>query len=161
MVAAIAAGGTVAVLVVVIICMIALVIGSGFGIFFAAESAGDGMSLPTLSPGSTGNTKTAGGNRGRSPTRPPRDHLQRRSYAIAWQDVLAVFAARTSGAEDGAPVAYLDEANLERLRQIMWDMNEVTWEVETQTHEVGITPATDTTADATAATTEGESGTLR
>ena len=45
MVAAIAAGGTVAVLVVVIICMIALVIGSGFGIFFAAESAGDGMSL--------------------------------------------------------------------------------------------------------------------
>ena len=49
------------------------------------------------------------------------------SYAIAWQDVLAVFAARTSGAEDGAPVAYLDEENLERLRQIMWDMNEITW----------------------------------
>src|SRR5699024_1868845 len=41
----VAAGGTVAVLVVVIVCMIALVIGSGFGIFFAAESTGDGMSL--------------------------------------------------------------------------------------------------------------------
>ena len=39
------------------------------------------------------------------------------SYAIAWQDVLAVFAARTSGAEDGAPVAYLDEENLERPAQ--------------------------------------------
>ena len=82
------------------------------------------------------------------------------SYAIAWQDVLAVFAARTSGAEDGAPVAYLDEANLERLRQIMWDMNEVTWEVETQTHEVETTPPTDTTADATAATTGEASGPL-
>lgn len=41
----VAAGGTLAVMVVVIVCMIALVIGSGFGIFFAAESAGDGMSL--------------------------------------------------------------------------------------------------------------------
>ena len=151
---------TVAVLVVVIICMIALVIGSGFGIFFAAESAGDGMSLADAI------TRLNGEYQDRLEeieADHPHDRLEITSndgsYAIAWQDVLAVFAARTSGAEDGAPVAYLDEANLERLRQIMWDMNEVTWEVETQTHEVGITPATDTTADATAATTEGESGT--
>lgn len=160
MVAAIAAGGTVAVLVVVIICMIALVIGSGFGIFFAAESAGDGMSLADAI------TRLNGEYQDRLEeieADHPHDRLEITSndgsYAIAWQDVLAVFAARTSGAEDGAPVAYLDEANLERLRQIMWDMNEITWEVETQTHEVGTTPATDTTADATAATTEGESGT--
>ena len=160
MVAAIAAGGTVAVLVVVIICMIALVIGSGFGIFFAAESAGDGMSLADAI------TRLNGEYQDRLEeieADHPHDRLEITSndgsYAIAWQDVLAVFAAHTSGAEDGAPVAYLDEANLERLRQIMWDMNEITWEVETQTHEVGTTPATDTTADATAATTEGESGT--
>ena len=87
------------------------------------------------------------------------------SYAIAWQDVLAVFAARTSGAEEGAPVAYLDEANLERLRQIMWDMNEVTWEVVTQTHEIETAPATDTTADAATDTitadSNGENSALR
>ena len=160
MVAAIAAGGTVAVLVVVIICMIALVIGSGFGIFFAAESAGDGMSLADAI------TQLNGEYQDRL-EEIENDHPHDRlaitsndgSYAIAWQDVLAVFAARTSGAEDGAPVAYLDEANLERLRQIMWDMNEITWEVETQTHEVETTPATDTTADATAATTGEDFGT--
>ena len=160
MVAAIAAGGTVAVLVVVIVCMIALVIGSGFGIFFAAESAGDGMSLADAITQLNGEYQD---RLEKIEADHPHDRLEITSndgsYAIAWQDVLAVFAARTSGAEDGAPVAYLDEANLERLRQIMWDMNEITWEVETQTHEVGTTPATDTTADATAATTEGESGT--
>ena len=160
MVAAIAAGGTVAVLVVVIICMIALVIGSGFGIFFAAESAGDGMSLADAI------TRLNGEYQDRLEeieADHPHDRLEITSndgsYAIAWQDVLAVFAARTSGAEDGAPVAYLDEANLERLRQIMWDMNEVTWEVETQTHEVETDPATETAADATAVTTEEDSGT--
>lgn len=156
----VAAGGTVAVLVVVIVCMIALVIGSGFGIFFASESAGNGMSLADTI------TRLNGEYQDRLEeieADHPHDRLEITSndgsYAIAWQDVLAVFAARTSGAEDGAPVAYLDEANLERLRQIMWDMNEVTWEVETQTHEVGTTPATDTTADATAATTGEDFGT--
>ncbi len=156
----VAAGGTVAVLVVVIVCMIALVIGSGFGIFFAAEPAGDGMSLADAI------TQLNGEYQDRL-EEIENDHPHDRlaitsndgSYAIAWQDVLAVFAARTSGAENGAPVAYLDEANLERLRQIMWDMNEITWEVETQTHEVETTPATDTTADATAATTGEDFGT--
>lgn len=158
MVAAIAAGGTVAVLVVVIICMVALVIGSGFGIFFAAESAGDGINLADAI--SQLNSEYQDRLEGFEADH-PHDRLaitsNDGSYAIAWQDVLAVFAARTSGAEDGAPVAYLDEANLERLRQIMWDMNEVTWAVETQTHEVETTPATDTTVDATAATTGDDS----
>lgn len=159
-VAAIAAGGTVAVLVVVIICMIALMIGSGFGIFFAAESAGDGMSLADAITQLNDEYKD---RLEEIEADHPHDRLEITSndgsYAIAWQDVLAVFAARTSGAEDGAPVAYLDEANLERLRQIMWDMNEITWEVETQTHEVETTPATDTTTDATAATTGDDSAT--
>ena len=144
----VAAGGTVAVLVVVIVCMIALVIGSGFGIFFAAESVGDGMSLADAI------TRLNGEYQDRLEeieADHPHDRLEITSndgsYAIAWQDVLAVFAARTSGAEDGAPVAYLDEANLERMRQIMWDMNEVTWEVETQTHEVEAAIAADAAAE--------------
>ena len=160
LVLAIAAGGACAVLVVVIVCMIALVIGSGFGIFFAAEPAGDGMSLADAITQLNGEYQD---QLEEIENDHPHDRLaitsNDGSYAIAWQDVLAVFAARTSGAENGAPVAYLDGANLEWLRQIMWDMNEITWEVETQTHEVGTTPATDTTADATAATTEEDSDT--
>lgn len=160
LVLAIAAGGACAVLVVVIVCMIALVIGSGFGIFFAAEPAGDGMSLADAITQLNGEYQD---QLEEIENDHPHDRLaitsNDGSYAIAWQDVLAVFAARTSGAENGAPVAYLDEANLERLRQIMWDMNEVTWEVETQTHEVETDPATETAADATAVTTEEDSGT--
>ena len=160
LVLAIAAGGACAVLVVVIVCMIALVIGSGFGIFFAAESTGDGMSLADAITQLNGEYQD---QLEEIENEHPHDRLaitsNDSSYAIAWQDVLAVFAARTSGAENGASVAYLDEANLERLRQIMWDMNEITWEVETQTHEVETTPPTDTTADTAAATTEEDSDT--
>lgn len=147
LVLAIATGGACAVLVVVIVCMIALVIGSGFGIFFAAESAGNGMSLADAITQLNGEYQD---RQEEIEADHPHDRLEITSndgsYAIAWQDVLAVFAARTSGAEDGAPVAYLDEANLERLRQIMWDMNEVTWEVKTQTHEVEAAIAADAAA---------------
>ena len=139
--AAIAAGGTTALLVIVVLCMVAMVAGSAFGIFFAAEPTGDGISVAQAI------TELNEEYQERLQEIESEEEYDRQeiesndgSYAIAWQDVLAVFAARTSGAEDGAPVAYLDEENLERLRQIMWDMNEITWEVETQT-EVETTPA--------------------
>lgn len=146
--AAIAAGGTTALLAIVVFCMVAMVAGSAFGIFFAAEPTGDGVSVAQAI------TELNEEYQERLQEIESEEEYDRQeiesndgSYAIAWQDVLAVFAARTSGAEDGAPVAYLDEENLERLWQIMWDMNEITWEVETQTHEVETTPATDTTDD--------------
>ena len=123
--AAIAAGGTTALLVIVVLCMVAMVAGSAFGIFFAAEPTGDGISVAQAI------TELNEEYQERLQEIESEEEYDRQeiesndgSYAIAWQDVLAVFAARTSGAEDGASVAYLDEENLERLRQIMWDMNE-------------------------------------
>lgn len=43
------------------------------------------------------------------------------SYAIAWQDVLAVFASQTAGDANGAAVAYLDADNVDRLRAVGYE----------------------------------------
>ena len=48
LVAAIAAGGWVAVVVIIVICLIALLLGSVFGIFFSGEDSGTGMSMQTV-----------------------------------------------------------------------------------------------------------------
>lgn len=137
--AAIAAGGTTALLVIVVLCMVAMVAGSAFGIFFAAEPTGDGVSVAQAI------TELNEEYQERLQEIESEEEYDRQeiesndgSYAIAWQDVLAVFAARTSGAEDGAPVAYLDEENLERLRATLWDMNEADYRTETQRHEVDV-----------------------
>ena len=137
--AAIAAGGTTALLVIVVLCMVAMVAGSAFGIFFAAEPTGDGISVAQAI------TELNEEYQERLQEIESEEEYDRQeiesndgSYAIAWQDALAVFAARTSGAEDGAPVAYLDEENLERLRSTLWDMNEVDYRTETQRHEVDV-----------------------
>ena len=136
--AALIAGGWVTVFVILLICLIALVVGSGYGSFFAAESPDENAisvqdAVEQL-------------------TEEYRDRLEEiensvdydrqeiesndGSYAIAWQDVLAVFASQTAGDTNGAAVAYLDADNVERLRTVLWDMNELDWRTETQTREI-------------------------
>ena len=48
LIAAIAAGGWIAVLVVIVICLIGMIIGSCFGIFFSGEDSGNGMTMQTV-----------------------------------------------------------------------------------------------------------------
>ena len=139
LVAAITAGGTAAVFVVIIICMIALLLDSAFGIFFAGESTGTGITVQEAIIQLNGEYQD---RLEEIENNIPHDRQEivsnDGSYAIAWQDVLAVFASRTSGAEEGAPVAVIDEENLDRLRQILWDMNEVDYRTDTNTSEVEI-----------------------
>ena len=139
LVVAIAAGGSTAVLVIVVICMIALVLASAFGIFFAGESSGSGISIQEAVTQLNGEYQDRLEEIENNVTH-DRQEIESNdgSYAIAWQDVLAVFAARTSGAEDGASGAVIDADNLDRLRDIMWDMNAVDYRTETDTQTVQV-----------------------
>ena len=136
--AALIAGGGATVFVILLICLIALVAGSAYGIFFAAESPDENAICVQDAVEQL--------------TEEYRDRLEEiensvdydrqeiesndGSYAIAWQDVLAVFASQTSGDANGAAVAYLDEDNVDRLRTVLWNMNELDWRTESQTQEV-------------------------
>lgn len=51
-----------------------------------------------------------------------------------WREVVAVFASKTAGAEDGMDVFTLDEERVALLRQVFWDM----CEIETATQMVFI-----------------------
>ena len=47
-----------------------------------------------------------------------------------WREVVAVFASKVAGAEDGMDVFTLDEERVELLRQVFWDMCEITTEMQ-------------------------------
>ena len=47
-----------------------------------------------------------------------------------WRKVVAVFASKVAGAEDGMDVFTLDEERVELLRQVFWDMCEITTETQ-------------------------------
>ena len=48
-----------------------------------------------------------------------------------WREVVAVFASKVAGAEDGIDVFTLDEERVELLRQVFWDMCEITTAMQT------------------------------
>lgn len=133
--AALIAGGWVTVFVILLICLIALVAGSAYGIFFAAEPPDENAvsvqeAVEQLTEEYRDRLEEI-----ESSVEYDRQEIEANdgSYAIAWQDVLAVFASQTAGDATGAAVAYLDEDNVDRLRTVLWDMNELDWRTESQT----------------------------
>ena len=52
-----------------------------------------------------------------------------------WREVIAVFAVRTAGTENGVDVATMDADRVDRLKTVFWDMTEITTEVEEIYHE--------------------------
>lgn len=54
-----------------------------------------------------------------------------------WREVVAVFASKTAGAEDGMDVFTLDEERVALLREVFWDMCQLETQTETVQHEDG------------------------
>ena len=132
--AAIAAGGSTVVAMVLVICLIGLLIVSPFGIFFSGEDSGTGHTMPDAvsmmnSEFSTHIEQIKAEN--------PYDELDMDNAGSAaiisnWRDVLAVYAVRTT-TDNVSPdeVATLTEGKMEILREIFWDMNAISYHLET------------------------------
>ena len=129
LVTAIAAGGWVAMVVIVIICLIGLVAVSAYGIFFTGGDMGDGnpslrevvqeindeynKRIEDIKEASTYDELSIVGSRGN------------------WKEVLAVFAVKTTTDPDKPlDVVTLDEKRQQLLRGIFWDMNTIESRIE-------------------------------
>ena len=132
--AAIAAGGSTVVAMVLVICLIGLLIVSPFGIFFSGEDSGTGYTMPEAV--SVLNSEFAARIE-QIKAENPYDELDMDNAGSAamisnWRDVLAVYAVRTTtDAASPDEVATLTEEKLDILRQIFWDMNEISYWLET------------------------------
>ena len=139
--AVLAAGSGAALGIVIVICLVAFVSGSAYGIFFAA----DAPNTASVTVREAVETLTA----------EYRDRLEEISdtvqhdrqditanddvYYIRWQDVLAVFSSHVAGSEQGSPVAALTEEQVDRLREIMWAMNAVDYSTHPETTTIDTT----------------------
>lgn len=133
LIAAIAAGGWAAVAAVLVLCMVGLLIASPFGLFFAGAE-GTGSGIPQAVAQLNGEF-TARIEQIKEST--PHDVLDLDNDAVAavldnWRNVLAVYAVRASA--DGSSPSGLDgltAENLSLLREVFWDMNQISSFTET------------------------------
>lgn len=131
--AAIAAGGSTAVAMALVICLIGLLIVSPFGIFFSVEDSGTGYTMPEAVSVLNGEFAA---RIEQIKAENPYDELDMDNAGSAamisnWRDVLAVYAVRTT-TDNASPdeVATLTEEKMEILREIFWDMNTITYWTE-------------------------------
>ena len=132
--AAIAAGGSTVVAMVLVICLIGLLIVSPFGIFFSGEESGTGHTMPEAVSVLNGEFAA---RIEQIKAENPHDELDMDNAGSAamisnWRDVLAIYAVRTT-TNDTSPdeVATLTEEKMDILRKIFWDMNAISYHLET------------------------------
>lgn len=136
LVAAIAAGGWVAVVVIIVICLIALIVGSCFGIFFSSEDTGSGMTMQQvvrdINEDYQNRIETIKANN-------PYDDLEMSGSSAVWPQVLSIYAVKTTTDPDNAmEVATMTEEKKQLLTDIFWAMNSISYrtEIETETQIV-------------------------
>ena len=134
LVAAIAAGGWVAVLVIVVICLIGMILGSCFGIFFSGEDSGTGQTIRTA----VQEVNTEYEERlEETKTSHTHDVLEMSGSRAVWKEVLAVYAVKTTTDPNNAQeVATMDDSKKQLLKDIFWEMNEISFRTESKTETV-------------------------
>lgn len=134
LIAAIAAGGWVAVVVILVICLIGLLVSSVFGIFFSGEDSGNGMTMQTVVREINTEYDTRL-DEIKSDT--AYDVLEMSGSRAVWKEVLAVYSVKTTTDPDNPQeVATMDDNKKQLLTDIFWEMNEISSRTESKTETV-------------------------
>ncbi|MDD4474955.1 MAG: hypothetical protein PHV95_04065 [Eubacteriales bacterium] len=127
----IAAGGWVAIVVILVICMVGLLISSPFGIFFSSEKTNNPNDMTITSAIEQINNDFAAEIE-RIKSENPHDEVNEITTPQNWKDVIAIYAVKYS-ADPNNPneVVTINNAKLEAVKSIFWDMNDISFILET------------------------------
>ncbi|XCH79199.1 MAG: NlpC/P60 family protein [Candidatus Dehalobacter alkaniphilus] len=148
LIAMITAGGWAAVAIILLVCLVGLMSGSVFGVFFSNEDTGKNTPVMTEAVNRLNGEFTAKIEQIENEN--PYDTLDLSNNGSStmvsnWRDILAVYAVKvTADPEKGTEVATLDDTKVEILRDIFWDMNKIDYWLETIEHTDGKTTDTET-----------------
>ena len=133
-IAAIAAGGWAAVTIILGLCAIGLIAGSCFGIFFSGEDSGTGQTMRQVVQEINADYQLQIDATRVSSTY---DELEMSGSRAVWPEVLAVYAVKTTtDPNDPQEVATVDDAKKTILKDIFWQMNEISSRTERKTEAV-------------------------
>lgn len=131
---AIIAGGWVSVVIIILICLVAALCSSFYGIFFSSETSQSGMNITSVIQqinnefdDKIDEIKSSGSF----------DGVEVIGSRSNWKDILSIYAVKTTTDENNPmEVATVDENKKEILSSIFWDMNNISKSVETRTETV-------------------------
>lgn len=135
------AGLWLVVIIIIIICLIGMICGSIFGIFLSSETTEsvitvDGVTQPVTMSDVIANLNSEFINKITTIQKEnPYNEYDIVSSRASWKDVLAIYTVKTSGGNNETEVMTLNDEKVETLKTIFWEMNEISFSKEEETHE--------------------------
>lgn len=130
LISALIAGGWVALIVIIVICLIGLLCGSVFGIFFSGEkTSSNAMSMQDAIIECN---KDFSDKLESIQNSNPHDEYELDGNMATWKDMLLIYAVKQSNGLNEQEVITMDNTKLKVLKDIFWDMNEIKSEVKTE-----------------------------
>ncbi len=131
---AIAAGGWIAVAVIVGICLIGLLVGSAHGIFFSSEDTGGDI---TMRQAVQSINEEYENQIELIKIQNPYDDLEMSGSRAVWPQVLSVYAVKTTtDSNNPMEVATMDDQRMQLLSDIFWAMNDISYRMEIKTETI-------------------------
>lgn len=130
-----AAGGSVAVIVIIVICLIGLLLASIFGIFFSSLKIDIGVQPKTMSECIVDLNDDMTKKITDIENTFIHDEVVINSDRADWKDIIAVYAVKLNGGDNEEEVMSLDIGKQAKLREVFWDMNEITYETKREKFE--------------------------
>jgi len=126
-----AAGGWIAVLIILVICLIGMIIGSCFGIFFGGEDTGTGQTIRTAVQEINQEYMSRIDDIKRNSAH---DKVETTGSRAAWKEVLSIYAVSvTTDEEDPQEVASMTDAKKTLLTDIFWNMHTINYSTQLRT----------------------------
>lgn len=133
LITALIAGGWIALVIIIIICMIGLICSSVFGIFFSNEKKSgnkDKTNDRTMSSVVTEINTEFANKITEIQKNNAHDDYEIKSERAEWRDIISVYAVLVTNGEEQSDVITLDDKKIKKLKDIFWEMNEVSSKVE-------------------------------
>ena len=131
LITALIAGGWVALIVIIVICLIGLLCGSIFGIFFSGEKTNDNSM--SMQDAIIECNKDFSDKLESIQNSNLHDEYVLEGNTATWKDMLLIYAVKQSNGINEQEVITMDNTKLKILKDIFWDMNSLTHEVKTET----------------------------
>lgn len=147
-VSAIIAGGWIAVIVIILLCLVGAVAGSFYGIFFSTETSDTGMNITSVIQKINAEYDSRINELKSADTY---DSVEINGSKANWKDVLSVYSVKVStDPNNPQETATMDENKKSILTDIFWDMNSISSSVETRTETRAVTTTDETGEEVTA-----------
>ena len=135
LIAAILAGGWIAIIIIIVICLIAMICSSVYGIFFSNES---GVNVKSMSSVISETNKEFTNKITEIQNTNEHDDYEINSHRTEWKDVISVYTVLITGGKEQSDTITLDDKKIQKLKDIFWEMNTISYRIESVEKDIEV-----------------------